>query len=421
MIKKQKDYVLGLELLCWFCVYYSIICTALVLTGSPVAACLWSIILLIPFAGTVILSMRAKNAFLYVLYHIFLLVCLWFILHFTGNISGATPWIFTVGIVAAFVIFFSKRTHISESKHYLKVIPAVVFVFFVLGIIANNFDAAYLSPLYLICACIYLLGYILSKYINNLNDYISGNRQVANMPVTSIKKASHGLMAAFMILCLAAIVIFTNMGLGRIVSGLGTLGKHFLRWFFSLFPESESSVQTITETVEESMAAMENPMMSLEDDGTSEVMVALSDVLISVFRIALIIIVAVGIIYGIYQLFQRFGHATFDKKAKKQEDEETYDDVVEKIVTQKNKRRSLFSERLPEDKIRRVYYKKVQAAHKKDAVDKTMTPKELTAKISQKDSEYQNEFTQIYEQARYGPEADQNLDVSYYKNLAKKI
>ncbi len=228
-------------------------------------------------------------------------------------------------------------------------------------------------------------------------------------------------MTAFMVLCLAAMVIFTNMGLGRVVSGLGTLGKYFLRWFFSLFPESESSVQTITETVEESMAPMENPMMSLEDDGTSEVMVALSDVLVSILQIVLIIIVAVGIIYGIYQLFQRFGHTTFEKKAKKQDDEETYDDVVEKLVTQKNKRRSLFGERLPEDKIRRIYYKKIQGAHKKENVNTSLTPQELTEKAAQKSNDYTDEFTRIYEQARYGPEGNQNLDASYYKSVAKKI
>ncbi len=421
MIDKRKNYAFYFELLCWFMVYYSVICTLLILTGSPALSCLWAIALIIPFAATILLSLRAKNAFLYVLYHIVMLICLWLILYFTGNLRGFVPWILTLGMVVTFVVFFSKRIHVSENDHYMRVIPVIVFVFFILNIVANNFDAGHISPLYLICACIFLLSYLLSKYLNNLNTYIGNNRQVANMPVSSIKKSSYGLMTAFLILSVACIVIFTNMGLGRIVSGLGTLGKHFLQWFFSQFPESESTAPTIAENIQETMAAMENPMMSMEEDGTSEVMVALSNVFMSIVQVALVIIIAIGIIYTLYQLYQRFGHISIEKKDKGQFSEETFDDVVEKIVTQKQKHRSIFSERLPEDKIRRIYYKKIQGAHKKESVNTTLTPWELTEKLSPKHEGFANEFTSIYEQARYGPETEQNFDVNYYKNLAKKI
>ena len=423
MTDKQKNYCFGIELLCWFTIYYSVICTLLTLTGSPFSACLWSIILVIPFAGTVIFSLRAKNAFLYILYHIFVLIGLGLILYFTNNLVGFVPWILAAGIIIPFIVFFSKRTHLSENTHYLKVIPVAVFVFFVLGIIANNTDAGHLNPLYLICACIYLLGYLLSKYINNLHAYINGNRQVANMPVSAIKKSSYGLITAFMIMSIACLFIFTNMGLGRIVSGFGTLGRYFLIWFFSLFPESETVTSTIKETTDETMAAMENPMMSMEDDGTSEVMVALSDFVMAIVQVVIVVIVAIGLIYTLYQLYQRFGHITIEKKQKKPKDkaEETFDDVIEKLTTAKIKRRSIFAERLPEDKIRRIYYKKIQGAHKKESVNTALTPQELTEKIASKNAAQTDEFTQIYEQARYGPDKNRDFDVSYYKNLAKKI
>ena len=309
---------------------------------------------------------------------------------------------------------------ISKDVHYLKVTPVFVFVFFILSIIANNFDVSYLNPLYLICACIFLLGYFLSKYLNHLDHYIHSNRQLANMPVKAITKSSYGLMTAFMILAIACIFIFTNMGLGRVITGLGTLGKHFLQWFFSLFSEGESVTSTIQETTEETYASMENPMMFMEDEGTSEVMVALSDFLMAIVQVLLIVLVAVGIIYALYQLYQRFGSIKFEKKTKEIFDEEIFDDVVEKLTTNKTKRRLIFSERLPEDKIRRIYYKKIQGAHKKQAIDTSLTPQELTKQITVNDA-YAAQFTEIYEQARYGPATGPQLDVGYYKNLAKKL
>ena len=165
---------------------------------------------------------------------------------------------------------------------------------------------------------------------------------------------------------------------------------------------------------------METNTAPLPDDGTSPILIAASDFIMALFRVILVVGAAALVIFMIYQLIQRFNGLTVSRSKEMAKEPES-EDVIEKIITPKGRRTSFFfSSALPDDKIRRIYYKKISGRHKKSPIDRSMSPQELTESISPQDSEAARQFTEIYERVRYSGRTETE-DVAAYKNLAKKV
>lgn len=408
------------DLLTWFLLYYGILCIGLYTYNNNITPCLVALLTVLPFAGTVLLSQYAKNAALYVLYHAALLAAIW-LCHFLlpAFLDMGNALLLTAAVIVPFLLFFTKRLHAEKDAHYLNITPLLAMVFFILWIIADQMDFAPLATLIIAAACGFLMLCLLGQYLNNFYDYMENNSQVANMPIGAILHSSNGVMAIFMVLAMACILLFTNLGLGRLITALKELLLSGIRYLLSLAPESEPTQYSANVAAETGAAAQ--PQFMAEDGGTSPIMIAISNVIFTILQIALIIGAAVLIIYTIYQLYRRFGSFNFNKKAKIAAQDDC-NDVVEKIVTPKRARRSfLFTGTMPEDKIRRLYYKKIRSAHKKEPVPQTQTPSELTQSLQPSDLEAAARFTALYEKARYSNHAPTAEDIASAKSLAKKL
>lgn len=408
------------DLLSWFFLYYAFLSTGLYMVNMDIRPCLVSLLTVIPFSGTVLLSQRAKNAVLYVLYHAALLLPVWLCYGVASVLNLGNALLLTAAVLVPFILFFTKRLHAEKDTHYLSISPYMAVVFFILWIIADQMAYGPLATLLLICACIFLLTCILGQYLNNLYAYVENNAQVANMPLGAILHSSHGVMAIFMVLALACILLFTSLGLGRLITALKNLLLSGIRFLLALVPQNTGENTAMADIIEETQAAAQQPMM-MDDGGTSPIMVAISNVIFTILQIALILGAAALIIYTIYQLYRRFGSFSFHKKAKAAGGQDC-NDVIEKIAAPRKIRRSIFpGGRMPEDKVRRIYYKKIQSGHKKEPVPASQTPTQLTQALSQADTEAGAKLTELYEKARYSPHPTTPEDIALAKSLAKKI
>ena len=253
--------------------YFACVSCILTLISNDPADFLTALILVIPFAGTMLLSRSTKNAALYIGYHILLLAVIWGMDQAGLFLQAWLPWVFSGLILAAMIIFFAKRIysgktddddmpqpdhpypgpaagpgHSSQSPDapegparsrrstYFSVHPAAAVVFFILWLAADALDAPQTAMAMTLCACVFLLTAILTIYLTNIEDYISGNRQIANIPIKAIIRSGNGSITAFLLLGLVLMAVFTHMGLERFLTGLKDLLLAIIRFLFHSFP-----------------------------------------------------------------------------------------------------------------------------------------------------------------------------------------
>lgn len=437
----------------WCCLYFACVSCILTLISNDPADFLTALILVIPFAGTLLLSRSTKNAALYIGYHILLLAVIWGMDQAGLFLQAWRPWVFSGLILAAMIIFFAKRIysgktddddmpqpdhpapapaagpgHSSQSPDapegparsrrstYFSVHPAAAVVFFILWLAADALDAPQTAMAMTLCACVFLLTAILTIYLTNIEDYISGNRQIANIPIKAIIRSGNGSITAFLLLGLVLMAVFTHMGLERFLTGLKDLLLAIIRFLFSFLPQGNDAAP-VPETEVQASSPSGFP---LEGGETSPIMEAISNFLVAFMQIALILGAAALVIYIVYQLWSRFLGSSL-KKESSAKDPSGPNDVVEKLKkTPSSKRGPLFFSSLPKNKIRRIYYKKISGRHKQAAIDPSMTPDQLTRAIAPNDPEAARKFTEIYEKARYSKTPDDG-DISAYKELSGKI
>lgn len=404
-------------LLAWFSLYFAILASVLYIVSNDNSQYITALIMLLPFAGTIFFFMRAKNIIIYVAYHIGLIILVW-VLEGTPAAQGLkNTWVLTAAILLQMLLFLSKRIRAGGRKYFLSLPPMLAVVFFILWIIANGMKLPSLASVLVITACIYMLSCVLGIYLANMADYIDSNKQMANMPVSALIRSGNSQITVFMLLGVTAVMLFTNMGLDRLLEQLKNLLLSGIRFLFSFAPNNTENIAPAPET--SAPSAPIEPPIAADDSVPSPIAEAVSNIFITIVQIALIIGAVMLVFYILYQIWQRFNGFSFHrKKSKTVSDTE---DVIEKLDTVKTRRHKFsFSPALPEDKIRRIYYKKIQSRHKKEPLDPAMTPKDLTESIHPVDNEAAREFTRIYEQARYSGQPSPQ-DTAAYKNLSKKL
>lgn len=413
-LKKARNIT---DILTWFSMYFSFIAFILCFADNKNSQYILALMMLIPFAGTILLGMKAGNLAIYTAYHLILIIFIWIVQYFSSAPGIVNACILTAIILIQMIVFLSKRLHSKNQQRYLSLSPVLAVLFFILWIFADGMEIASLTKILPIVACLYMLCSVLGIYLTNMINYIESNREMANMPAYALIRSGNGQMAIFMVLAFAAILLFTNAGLDRLLSQLKNLLLSGIRFVFSFAPNNTETVSVTTETAE---TFTETPAFVQESE-SSPVMMAVSDVLMTIIQIALIIGAAAVIIYGIYQLWLHFNGFSFKKKSRKENPDEL-NDVIEKLQSPVRRRSRMWSmgPGLPENKIRRIYYKKIQSKYKKEPVKRSLTPQELTDSIKPSDKQIASEFTQIYEQVRYSRDTRQ-VDPGAYKNLAKKL
>ncbi len=399
----------------WYTICFACAACILTLISGNTDDLFTTLALSVPFAGTMALSCRAKNAAIYVGYHILILAIIWGLNQVGLFYETWRPWVLSGLILGVMIVFFAKRMY--TKGPYFNIHPAAGTVFFIFWVVANGMDAKTTCMVMTLCACIFLLCAVTVIYLTNILAYISSSLEMANMPIKAIIRSGNGSMTAFLALGIVLMIVFTHLGLGNFLEGVKNLLLTGIRFLFSLLPQGEDA-ELVSESVSESSGS--SGMLLLEDGETSQIMLAISNFFMVFMRIVLFLAAIALVVYIIYQLWNRFLGAGI-KKGDALSDGSMPEDVVEKLTPTSSRALSrIFSSALPKNKIRRIYFKKISGRHRKTAIDPAMTPQQLTRAVRPSDPEAAKKFTEIYEKVRYSKTPEEG-DISAYKELSKKV
>lgn len=226
--------------------------------------------------------------------------------------------------------------------------------------------------------------------------YLQSYKNRDNIPKEQVRSAGNFMTGIFLCILIPGLFLARMIHPDKIMDGLKQLVSSFLKWLFGLLPE--------TGMISEEKTQMQNILGAMPLKKQPAWLKILSDILCWSILAGTVIAVVYIIFRRIYSLYRRFMET-------KQLDLDVAVDVMPD-KTEKwglgNKKKSRFSFlETPEDKIRRLYRKTVLSAAKDRGVEKgrltNKTPAELSGSL--KLSQYvedENEFTGIYQKARYG-------------------
>lgn len=413
MISKSQRTASALDIFLSFLIFYAPAAGLIYVCHKSLPSCLLASILIVPYMVTVWLS-RLKGRFL-----IFLLCELIFIALPLGLAPAIEDKLIYAGFfIIVFLFFLVKRLRTTSDLWSLELSPWVFLWFAALALVLPHFEGEAAAPLMVILGCLYLIGCCLNIYLHHTVDFLQNNKHLSNLPARYILKSGTVMMGGFTLIGVLIMMLFSRINLNRFFDQLKLMLVAFLRWIESLSSTSDDTtaiVETVVETQDNTMSIM------TEETAASPIMAAISEFIMHLLTVILVLAAIAAVIYGIYVLYQRYNGFFRGKRSARKVVEET--DVIENIETGKRRSRRLnFAlHHPPEDRLRRLYYKKVQKSVKKEKIHPAMTPDELTKAMNPADPDAALKLTQLYQKARYSDLDISSVDIENAKNAARQL
>lgn len=285
---------------------------------------------------------------------------------------------------------------------------------------------------------IWILGYLLEKYLENFLFYVSMNRKSAGvMPEKSIFQSGAAMVGAYSGICVLLLILCSRTPLlSRLSEMVRWIGIRILRLFFgflSLFGrESGETIQKAEEEVQQ----ME-PMMEMGEIGEPSV---LAEILNQVFITAASLAIIAGIVLFVVWLVRFLIRGFYGRKREKRE-------IVREDFTEEEERLEIFKKQrtvklpfiggTPARRVRRIFKKTVLEVWQKEEEDNpaaicAKTARELTAgpqkrglmagmEEGQEKPEAWDKLVSLYERARYTAEELTREDVKEAGKLSRQI
>lgn len=285
---------------------------------------------------------------------------------------------------------------------------------------------------------IWILGYLLEKYLENFLFYVSMNRKSAGvMPEKSIFQSGAAMVGAYSGICVLLLILCSRTPLlSRLSEMVRWIGIRILRLFFgflSLFGrESGETIQKAEEEVQQ----ME-PMMEMGEIGEPSV---LAEILNQVFITAASLAIIAGIVLFVVWLVRFLIRGFYGRKREKRE-------IVREDFTEEEERLEIFKKQrtvklpfiggTPAQRVRRIFKKTVLEVWQKEEEDNpaaicAKTARELTAgpqkrglmagmEEGQEKPEAWDKLVSLYERARYTAEELTREDVKEAGKLSRQI
>lgn len=285
---------------------------------------------------------------------------------------------------------------------------------------------------------IWILGYLLEKYLENFLFYVSMNRKSAGvMPEKSIFQSGAAMVGAYSGICALLLILCSRTPLlSRLSEMVRWIGIRILRLFFgflSLFGrESGETIQKAEEEVQQ----ME-PMMEMGEIGEPSV---LAEILNQVFITAASLAIIAGIVLFVVWLVRFLIRGFYGRKREKRE-------IVREDFTEEEERLEIFKKQrtvklpfiggTPAQRVRRIFKKTVLEVWQKEEEDNpaaicAKTARELTAgpqkrglmagmEEGQEKPEAWDKLVSLYERARYTAEELTREDVKEAGKLSRQI
>jgi hypothetical protein len=287
-----------------------------------------------------------------------------------------------------------------------------------------------LLQLCFILSIVYVLLYVVNKYLLNLEKFVFNHEGMTNIPFHQIRNSNHVMIVFLSSLFLVTMLAFSSIPLDRLLSMLGKLFLRLIRFLISLIRFEEP--EYIPEPEEEEQMTVEDYPIP-EPSRLMEIIQEILQWVVTIFVITFIIAL---IMYTLYQIYQYFYLKS----------EEVMKDKIEFLspFTQKERikweRGKMFRNvfgRSNNALIRKFFTQAVTANLKPDIkLDRSLTPSQLSNIIlpipsdattpSAKDNQTmehkikKKQITEYYEKARYSNEECSKDEVQFLKKLLKE-
>lgn len=294
----------------------------------------------------------------------------------------------------------------------------ILIVILPLYIHSVSFLSGGLSDLILYFSIIYLALYYIGIYLEKMLTYLLSLPSGSTLPLKRIVVTNLSIIGLILLAAVLLIRIASSFADGdnSLLLFIGYLLKGFVKIFSGCMSCFKDDVYD--SSIEETTSAERETYPNLTDDMTkdmhgNEIIMAVSNAL----KVIFLIVLAAFLLYLLYQFFKTYMH-----KGKRE------NDIVEKISptiseTDKKtqKRFSLFRVRNNNERVRRIYRKKILTYHGSDiTVNPSDTPVRICEKIRQKTADDISKLTEFYEKARYGNEMLSDEEITKIKRLSRK-
>lgn len=374
-----------------FLMIYGVIAMALFIVTKDMSQVLLLLVLFLPFFALFAARFFVDNIFAFLLLHIFIAVL---------------PVVVFSGIIQIFAVVFLAFSAILSVRQKLKgewelgastvfFILAMVCALTILGQL-NGINE--LTNLYIVMSFVIMVCCLLNYQIDNIDKSLVFSAKESLQPINSILRFNNRIIAFFIMIVVGGGLLSFVLPFGRVMSFAANVLLSVLRLLFGLFSGEESVPEPESPPLEEA-PMNDDPMMPIADAGSG-----FFYTLGMIFYYLVTVVAIVGIVAAIVYAVLRFYKAYYGTKKTDGDIKEFITPEIEmggiSRVIDKIKRRFDTS---PQQKLRRLYYKKVSGYIAGGVKIKTSHTTQDIAEIlnSQEDID---DLTRQYEKVRYGSE-----------------
>lgn len=356
---------------------------------TPMQAYLRGLLFCIPIALSYYAAERLPALWQYLLASLLICGLSWFLL---GHPGGAAA--------AAFVCLLRGRARLSEEKERsaFDAPSLIAMVLFLAAFLVSAIQGmALLQRLSVISAAVYLLIFLFFRGLEELEDYLALNRDMAGLPARRIRRISGGALAAAVLIS----------GLLLLPAAFEASGE-----FRIALPDREKSHAAVTQPKQEAPAVQGPSLAELlgdDEENAWTIPPVVSYLLYALFIGGLSVLA----MYTVYQLFRHFRASYTDSRDVVQFLGEAGGEEEKELG--RSRRRPAFLDRSPNAAIRRRYRKWVLRAAP-EPPRRWQTPEEIEKSASLSEPQLHG----LYEKARYGPAPCTAEDLRALKEMGKK-
>jgi len=391
---------------------------------------LLTLALLIPYFG-MYRARRAKNVFVFLGAHIGLVIWPLFLpviwtprMEITDHLAGAPLSYLLIGFqqqqiaplrICWFVILLisairSIRSRLTGKQGFeTGYLCFGIALLTVLSLITGYYGMRAVTAINALWAFVWITGYLVYSQTVRIDESLEVYQFSGKKPVAAILRFNNAILAVFLIPVVMFAALSPWLPLDRAASLLGQAllaGLRglfwFIGWIMSFFNSEPETPMDETPPPAQEMA----PMM--EEASETPAWIAFIEMLVNILmQIALVGLIAAAIAYGAYRFYKRF-IATRGSGAGGEDGGDISEYIGPKLAL-KPIAEALggllrrLSPKTEEEKIRRMYFKKVRWHIKRGAeVKPADTAQEIAVKL--RPAEDIGELTSLYERARYGSE-----------------
>lgn len=324
-------------------------------------------------------------------------------------------------------VAYYKKSKAKEQENTSAILLILFVMYYITCHLTGMQDLLQLS---FILSIVYVLLYVVNKYLLNLERFVFNHEGMTNIPFHQIRNSNHVMIVFLTSLFLVTMFTFSLLPLDRLFSILGKLFIRLIHFIISLLRFEEP--ENIPEPEEEEQMVVEDypiPVPSRLMEIIQEVLQWIATILVIAFIIALIM-------YALYQIYQYF-YLKSEEVVKDKIEFLSPFTQKERIKRERGKMlRNLFG-RSNNAQVRKFFAQAVTDSLTPDTkLDKSLTPTQLsniilplpsdtTAPLTEdaevmKQNTRKRQITEYYEKARYSNEECSKEEVQFLKKLLKE-